>query len=141
MLFQIFVCIFSYDIWFYVTHLVLHNKKYYIIHKIHHSTQYNILNFTHAHKAHYIENIVQNSGFLIPCLFIDIDSYYLLACYLIIYIRGAMRHDDRCSYLFGNHHLLHHKYLNCNYGEYYIDFLCGTKCKYEKEYIYGKLYT
>ena len=141
MLFEIFVCIFSYDIWFYVTHLGLHNKNFYIIHKIHHSTQYSILNFTDAHKAHFIENAIQNSGVLIPLMFININSYYLLTSYIIIIIRSLMRHDYRCSYLFGNHHLLHHKYLNCNYGEYYIDVLCGTKCIHEKDYIYGQLYT
>jgi sterol desaturase/sphingolipid hydroxylase (fatty acid hydroxylase superfamily) len=37
-----------------------------------------------------------------------------------------MRHDDRCSFIIGNHHLIHHQYPNYNYGEYWIDYLCKT---------------
>ena len=33
-----------------------------------------------------------------------------------------VRHDYRCVWLIGNHH----KYYNCNYGEYWIDYWCGT---------------
>ena len=40
-----------------------------------------------------------------------------------------MRHDRRFIFIVGNHHLLHHKYQKYNYGEYWIDMLCGTKFK------------
>ena len=49
-------------------------------------------------------------------------------------IRGFMRHDNRCIWLIGNHHILHHKYPNYNYGEYWIDSICGTLCPYKEEY-------
>ena len=35
-------------------------------------------------------------------------------------------HDFRFAKLVGNHHLLHHKYLVYNYGEYWIDKLFNT---------------
>jgi sterol desaturase/sphingolipid hydroxylase (fatty acid hydroxylase superfamily) len=52
-----------------------------------------------------------------------------------------LRHDNRFSWLIGNHHLLHHKYVKYNFGEYWIDCLCGTNYPNQNEYIYGKIYT
>lgn len=43
-----------------------------------------------------------------------------------------LRHDYRCSWLIGNHHLIHHMHPNYNYGEYWLDYLFNTewhKCK------------
>jgi sterol desaturase/sphingolipid hydroxylase (fatty acid hydroxylase superfamily) len=52
-----------------------------------------------------------------------------------------MRHDDRFSWLIGNHHILHHKYPKYNFGEYWIDKMFGTLYPNKSEYIYGELYT
>jgi sterol desaturase/sphingolipid hydroxylase (fatty acid hydroxylase superfamily) len=52
-----------------------------------------------------------------------------------------MRHDNRFSWITGNHHLLHHKYINYNFGEYWIDRLFGTAYPNKSEYIFGVLYT
>ena len=51
-----------------------------------------------------------------------------------------MRHDERCIWLIGNHHLLHHKYSQYNFGEYWLDALCGTKYPNHAEYKHGFLY-
>ena len=40
-----------------------------------------------------------------------------------------MTHDKRCVFLVGDHHLIHHKYLKYNYGEYWLDYIFGTQYK------------
>ena len=138
----IFYHIICYDIWFYLSHIILHQPFfYYNIHKIHHRKSYLQLNYKDTHEAHIIENIVQPIGIFIPCFITTFSPYQLLIAFTIISVRGMMRHDNNFSWLIGNHHLLHHKYLNNNYGEYWIDKLCGTLCPYENEYVYGKIYT
>ena len=136
----IFLHIFFYDVWFYVSHLFLHHNLFYKIHKLHHTKQYDKLIWYDTNVSHYIEHIIQPLGFFIPCLFSSFSYKYLFVSYIFIAIRGLMRHDNICSFLIGNHHILHHKYPNYNYGEYWIDKLFGTICPYKNEYIYGKIY-
>ena len=137
---KILLHIICYDIWFYFSHIILHTKNIYSIHKIHHSVPYQELTYMDTHRAHWIENIVQNLGLYIPCFF-EFSIYPIITSFTIISIRGMMRHDDRCSGLIGNHHILHHKYRNYNFGEHWIDSLFGTTYPDKKEYIYGKIYT
>jgi sterol desaturase/sphingolipid hydroxylase (fatty acid hydroxylase superfamily) len=145
MILTFFIHILCYDIWFYISHIVLHYKYIYFIHKIHHAKQYSKLNYNDTFISHYIENIIQPLGIFIPFLFnqyIDYTSILsFLFAFFIIIIRGLMRHDHKCSWLIGNHHLLHHKYINYNFGEYWIDTICYTKYPNDNEYIYGKIYT
>lgn len=134
--------IFFYDVWFYITHVVFHRSSLYWIHKVHHRRPVEQITHEHAHEAHWIENIVQPLGVLVPCIFAgQILWFELVLAFSFISLRGMMRHDHRCSWLIGNHHLLHHKYSNCNFGEYWIDYLCGTCSKNHHEYVFGKLYT
>jgi sterol desaturase/sphingolipid hydroxylase (fatty acid hydroxylase superfamily) len=132
--------ILCYDIWFYVSHIILHNRNIYFIHKIHHSRPYAELTYRDTNVAHNIENIVQPIGILVPCFFYFCYSELSIA-FCVITIRGLMRHDDRFSWITGNHHLLHHKYINYNFGEYWIDRLFGTTYPNKREYIFGVLYT
>jgi sterol desaturase/sphingolipid hydroxylase (fatty acid hydroxylase superfamily) len=103
------------------------------------------MTYNDAYEAHYVENIIQLGGILIPYMITELYSqltiFKLFVAFEIISLRGLMRHDDRCSWLIGNHHLLHHKYPNYNFGEYWIDKLCNTNYPIEGEYIYGKIYT
>ena len=99
------------------------------------------MTYNDAYDAHYIENIVQITGIFIPYMFTTLSAFKLFIAFEIISLRGLMRHDDRFSWLIGNHHLLHHKYPNYNFGEYWIDKLCNTNYPNEDEYIYGKVYT
>jgi len=129
-----------YDLWFYMSHIILH-KKFYYLHAIHHMIPYKELTFIDANTAHIAEHVAQSFGIFIPLLVIKCSCVNFLGALLIINIRGAMRHDHRCSWLIGNHHLLHHKYLLYNYGEYWIDNLFGTCYPKSNGYIYGKVYT
>jgi len=138
----IFLHIFCYDAWFYVSHIILHKPKIYgLIHNIHHSTPVNKLDYMSTHIAHYAENIVQPLGIIIPCFIVEYNPAALVTSFIVISIRGMLRHDDRFSWLIGNHHLLHHKHVFYNFGEYWIDCLCGTCYPNKKEYVYGKTYT
>jgi lathosterol oxidase len=139
---NIFCHIICYDIWFYLSHIILHQPFfYYNIHKIHHKKSYLQLNYKDTHEAHIIENIVQPLGIFVPCFITTFSPLQLAIAFTIISVRGMMRHDNNFSWLIGNHHLLHHKYTNYNYGEYWVDKLYGTLYPCEKEYVYGRIYT
>ena len=132
----------SYDIWFYLSHIILHNKNFYkLIHKKHHSIDYNIINFKDAYVGHFIEGPFQGMGTLFPLIFIKFNLYLFLYSLIIINIRGMLRHDNRFIWLIGNHHILHHKYPEYNFGEYWLDKLFGTICPYRNEYVFGLVYT
>ena len=129
-----------YDVWFYTTHIVLHNRIFYVIHKLHHEKPHNELTYADTNVGHYLENLIEPAGILIPFLIVDYSISAFFCAVIFTYIRGNMRHDNRCSWLVGNHHILHHKYRLYNYGEYWIDTLCGTKYPGEDEYVYGCIY-
>ena len=128
----------SYDIWYYISHIVLHKYLYKTIHKYHHSIQHDTMTYSDAYVGHYLESGIQGLGILIP-LWFTIDWTFILAL-LFVNIRGMMRHDIRCIWLIGNHHILHHKYPRYNFGEYWLDRLCGTQYPNKLEYKVGLIY-
>ena len=133
--------IMCYDIWYYISHLFLHNQRLYFIHKIHHKKLHLELNYLDSMKAHHIENIVQPLGIFFPCILYKTTITKFMVSFLFICFRAFMKHDKRASFLTGNHHLLHHNYPKYNFGEYWIDKCCGTLYPNENEYVYGKIYT
>lgn len=123
-IFSVLFHLVSYDMWFYISHVILH-KHFAKIHYIHHKTPYDKLKWHNTHDGHIAENIAQGIGLFIPLLcYVDIPA--LVISGIIVSIRGWMRHDERYSFIVGNHHLLHHKYIDCNFSEYYVDYLFGT---------------
>jgi len=131
---NIALAILSYDIWFYIFHLILHTKDVYVFHKQHHRKGENI-NYLDTYDGHWIENTFQGIGsfFVYPFYtFTFTDTFIILA---FLNIRGMMRHDKRFIFLIGNHHILHHKNQNYNFGEYWIDSICGTLYPNKKNYI------
>lgn len=141
-MFSIIYHIFCYDAWFYISHIILHIPRIYgAIHNIHHETPYLELNCDSTAKGHPVEHIIQPLGIFIPCLYYGINPTYFFISFLIITTRGLMRHDHRCTWIIGNHHLLHHKHPKYNFGEYWIDRMLGTLYPKSDEYIYGLIYT
>lgn len=117
--------IIGYDIWFYISHILLHSPYLYSrIHKIHHEKMYPLWQDTY--HAHWIEGPFQSLGFLFAFGYEVCVKGCVLAL-LFCQLRGLARHDIRLSRLIGNHHLLHHKYSYCNYGEPWLDWICGTR--------------
>ena len=120
----ILLSILSYDVWFYISHIMLHKRQLYKYHKEHHVARK--ITFLDAYTGHFLEGPFQGLGAIIPFAVCQYSLYDVLAVLSFLNIRGMMRHDERFVFLIGNHHLLHHKYPNYNFGEYWIDSLCGT---------------
>ena len=141
MMIDILLCIVSYDIWFYISHIILHRNSFYkSIHKHHHTVDYKKMNYMDTYVGHFIEGPFQGIGIIIPFLFIDFNLNVFLYSLIIVNIRGMLRHDVRFIWLIGNHHILHHKYPQYNFGEYWLDTLFDTCCPIVSEYQEGLIY-
>jgi len=135
---NIIISIISYDIWFYTSHVLLHNKSLYKYHKEHHSKL--VPTFLDTYVGHSLEGPFQGIGMFFPAVAVNYTVYDIFIILLLLNIRGMMRHDERFIFLIGNHHLLHHKYPSYNFGEYWIDSICGTKYPNKNEYKMGLIY-
>lgn len=114
----------GYDVWFYMSHRLLHTRYGWKIHKIHHEKRYPTVWDTY--HGHWSESILQSLGFALPWLFFSPDWYAVCLAALFTNARGCLRHDARFSWLVGNHHLLHHEVGNINYGDFYLDWIFKT---------------
>jgi lathosterol oxidase len=141
MVIRILLCIISYDVWFYLSHIILHNIHFYkTIHREHHRNNHDDITYRDTYAGHFIEAPFQGMGVVFPFLFIEFNSKILLCSLFIINIKSMLNHDKRMVYLVGNHHLLHHKYPQYNYGEYWLDKLFGTNYPHANECKYGIIY-
>ena len=123
--------ILSYDVWFYLSHLLLHTKYGYAwIHKHHHAVNYKTMGYKDTYAGHVLESPLQGMGILFPLGFIEFEYVPFLWALLFLNVRGMMRHDPRFACLVGNHHLLHHQFPNCNFGEFWIDYLMKSDYDY-----------
>ena len=116
--------IISYDIWFYISHVLLHQPLLYWIHKEHHSNSEPT--FLDTYAGHWIETPFQAIGMFVPFVIYTYSYMDITLILTFLNIRGMLRHDPRGSFIVGTHHLIHHKILDCNYGEYWLDILFGT---------------
>ena len=119
---NILASLLCYDLWFYASHIWLH-KYFWNIHSVHHGPNADTLVWTDAYVSHPVEDALQGMGMFFPYAVFNytvLDTGIIL---LILNLRGMARHDHRVAW---PHHLLHHKYMNYNYGEYWIDCACGT---------------
>ena len=117
------LCILCYDVWFYVSHIMLHTKYLWRYHQQHHRTK--TLVFTDAYNSDIIEMLFQSIGFVVP-LFFTMSAGQCILALIFLNIRGMLRHEPRAAWLVGNHHLIHHQNPAVNYGEYWLDRLFGT---------------
>lgn len=136
---NILLSVLCYDIWFYLSHVFLHSPwAYRNIHHIHHRkivpTAYD------TYEGHAIEGPLQSLGTILPFFFLEYKAVDCLIILCILNLRGMMRHDERFVWLIGNHHLLHHRYPQWNYGEYWLDWIGGTLYPNRAEAKAGLLY-
>ena len=122
---SIALSILSYDIWFYISHVLLHTRTLYPYHKLHHIKQ--VPMFLDTYVGHRLEGPFQGIGMFLPFIVFEYSIFDILIILAFLNLRGMMRHDERCVFLIGNHHLLHHKFPSYNFGEYWLDSLCKTK--------------
>jgi sterol desaturase/sphingolipid hydroxylase (fatty acid hydroxylase superfamily) len=73
--------------------------------------------------------VFQSIGFFTPLLFFEMDWISFGLALLFVNVKGLLRHDKRGSWLMGDHHLLHHRFLRGNFGEKWLDQLGGTLLK------------
>ena len=132
------VFIFSYDIWFYVSHIALHHRSLYKYHKEHHA--YSNPTWRETNAGSTFESLFQIAGLFLPFLIYRTVLVEFLVAAVLVVVRGLMRHDDRCTFLIGNHHLLHHRYPSYNFGEYWLDSVCGTMYPHTSEHRRGLLF-
>ena len=137
-MFHIFLSVLCYDIWFYVSHRFLHTRTLYPIHSLHHQKVEPTLLDTY--EGHWFESPFQGLGALVPFYWYSYSVSAIVAILFILNVRGMMRHDERFVWLIGNHHLLHHRHPQFNYGEYWLDRLCGTLYPNRLEAQSGLLY-
>lgn len=129
-LLEIFFFILSYDIWFYISHILLHYIPFLEkIHLIHHNPYYKKMTFRDTYVGHYFETIFQSIGFFFPLFFFKFNFYSFIFSIIFVNIRGMIRHDYNYTWLIGNHHIIHHKYYNYNFGEYWLDYIFNTNYK------------
>jgi len=128
-MFVFLLAIFGYDVWFYISHRLLHLPALYWIHRVHHEKVVG-LRWPDTYYGHWFEGPFQSVGFLLPLAFgygLVGDWVGWLAALAFVNARGMMRHDDRMVRWIGSHHLLHHRDPRVNYGEAWIDALVGTR--------------
>ena len=116
-----------YDFFYYFMHRLLHTKYFYSIHKIHHK-KYNP-DYYDYYSVNIIEIPITSIGLLLAVYLYKIYIFQLFFCFLFINIRGIMQHDNNFVFIVGDHHLVHHKYIKCNYGEYWLDYIFRTNFK------------
>ena len=131
----VLAAILCYDGWFYVSHVLLHTPALYSYHALHH--MYETPTMLQTYAGHWLEGPFQGLGLLLPFRY---PCWQLLAALILVNVRGVMRHDERFVWLIGNHHLLHHKHPKYNFGEYWIDKLCGTSYPVQYAYKRGLIY-
>ena len=135
---QFILHILGYDIWFYISHILLHITPLWKYHKTHHLIIHP--KYTDTYTGHVFESFFQSLGFFAPYIYFHFDITSLLLAATFVNLRGMMRHDSRTIWLISNHHLLHHEFFNCNYGEYWIDTLFKTSIKATHHVKKGLLY-
>lgn len=118
-----------YDFFYYFMHRLLHTKYLYPIHKIHHK-KYNT-NYYDYYSVSILEIPISSLGLFIAIYLYKLYIYQLFICILFINIRGTLQHDSKFTFLVGEHHLLHHKFIKFNYGEPWLDYIFRTQ--YEKK--------
>ncbi len=127
---DVFLYVLFYDIWFYFSHVLMHKvEPLRKIHLSHHTVFYKQMTFLDAYSGHFIETPLQSLGFLFPLLFRQFVWGPFIVSVAFVNARNMVRHDYNSVRLVGNHHIIHHKYYYCNFGEYWIDRLFGTHYK------------
>lgn len=123
---DIFQILLFYDVWFYGVHRLMHVSPLLMpFHKIHHQVTGDKITLWDAGSAHIVENILTNTGFLIPSMWASSRMAIVLS-FLFISVRGLLRHDPRSARWIGRHHLDHHKYPDYNFSSYPVDLFFGT---------------
>ena len=85
------IAVLGYDIWFYLSHLLLHTRTLYRIHSIHH--QKTEPKWYDTYRGHWFETVLQGLGFFVPLLIFDplpsYSSIFVASCGMMIAVPGS----------------------------------------------------
>lgn len=120
-----YLCIFSADLTFFLSHLLLH-KKFYWIHKKHHE-EVNTNAFSAGIKS-LIESIFITLTDILPFFVFGRDINQFIAWILVGVLYNLEGHSTiKLFFIPSFFHVDHHLYIECNYGiGTYLDELFGT---------------
>jgi lathosterol oxidase len=121
---HILASVLAYDIWFYLSHVLLHSSVLYKYHKQHHVHVHPT--WPDTYDADLVESAFQGIGMFFPYAFVTYTVADTAIILLVLNVRGALRHDPRGTWIVGDYHLIHHANPSYNYGEPWLDRLCGT---------------
>lgn len=140
MLLEVAASIFCYDIWFYISHRLLHTSYLWPIHKIHHEKREPT--YWDTYHGHWFESVFQSIGTFIPYLFLSYGWMDTVITLLFLNIRGMLRHESRLVGWWSEieHHVEHHRMPKYNFGECWLDIVCGTWYGSEGSWLYGNGY-
>ena len=127
------LAILGYDLWFYASHVILHWPWFYRrVHRIHHERTVD-LRWPDTYHGHWFEGPFQSAGFLLPLMgglgWSWASWPEWLVALVFVNARGMARHDARLVGWIGDHHVVHHRNPKVNYGEAWLDWLCGTRSR------------
>jgi lathosterol oxidase len=125
--------IFGYDVWFYLSHVMLHWPWLFRrVHRIHHE-RVTGLRWPDAYHGHWFESVFQGAGFLLPLMLgvgWGMEAWPgWVAAVVFVNARGMARHDARLVDWIGDHHVVHHRDPKVNYGEVWLDWLFRTRVR------------
>ena len=131
-IFSIFLFLLIHDFYFFVTHRMMHHKKFYpIVHRVHHLS----LNPTPwaAFSFHPVEAFIQIAWIPVVILFFPVHHFTIMiwALYMMLFNvighlgyeffpRWYMNSILGRYYFSSTFHNMHHSKNNCNYGLYFI---------------------
>lgn len=126
MLLQFLLHVIGYDVWFYISHRLLHMKALWWIHGIHHQKAEPV--WTDTYHGHWLESAFQGWGFFLPWVFSGPVSWNVAAIALaFVNVRAMLHHDRRGTFLVGDYHLVHHRRPSVNFGQPWLDRIGGTQ--------------
>ena len=124
---KLILCFAFSDIYFYITHRILHLKYFYKnIHKKHH--EWIIPSAISATYAHPIEHLISNIGAVYIPLVITNAHLYTYLFYQTLGIFNAVLSHSNYNFI-NNSHNIHHKKFNYNFGLGYTDDIFKTNFK------------
>lgn len=127
MFWDVFRIVLFYDVWFYGIHRALHTYPILAVyHKIHHQIPSDRMTFWDASRAHLVENVLINTGFVLPLCLFPTSLLSGAVAYSLISLRGLLQHDPRGIPWIGRHHLDHHSHPQYNFSSYPVDRFFGT---------------
>jgi fatty acid hydroxylase domain-containing protein 2 len=125
MLTNMFTAVCFFDVIFYIFHYIGHTKYFYAkFHKIHHEWTAPVA--ASANYNHFLDHLIMN--IMLPCISIIITKANFTTIWISMLISTLIVTSTHSGYwlALARKHDNHHRYFNCEYGVFVIDYIMGT---------------